>query len=104
MNIPAGYVRAFLNCSKTYLNEILMFFTMNPMKSSRSSGACCANTGNESEKHYSRSSLFTPKHMQEKVAAARQKFGRPFVHEKGTDWKPNSTPFLTRYFQQKRPH
>lgn len=60
------------------------------------------STESESEELFSRKQLLTAQHMEEKVAAARMKFGRPFVHEKGSDWKPNSTPFLTRYFQQRK--
>lgn len=46
--------------------------------------------------------MFIPKHLQERVQQARQKFGRPFAHEEGSNWKPNNTPFLTRYFDALR--
>jgi hypothetical protein len=48
--------------------------------------------------------MFTQKHFQvrDRVAEAREKFGRPFSHEKGSTWKPEALPFLTRYFQQQK--
>ena len=102
MNTRLGYARLFLQIFRTYPRETLMFFTMNPTRSSRSSGASSDSTESESEKLFSSNQLLTTQHVEEKLAAARMKFGRPFVHEKGSDWKPNSTPFLTRYFQQRK--
>lgn len=28
---------------------------------------------------------------------ARRRFGRPFAHESGTDWKPRETPLLAEW-------
>lgn len=30
----------------------------------------------------------------QKLEAARKRFGRPFAHQPGTDWKPRTTPVL----------
>lgn len=35
----------------------------------------------------------------EKIDQARVRFGRPFAHEEGSDWKPRNVPFLTQYFR-----
>ena len=31
---------------------------------------------------------------------ARRRFGRPFAHQRGTDWKPRETPLLTEWMQR----
>lgn len=36
-----------------------------------------------------------------KLVQAREKFGRPFAHEPGSDWKPRATPVLTEWMQRK---
>jgi hypothetical protein len=46
--------------------------------------------------------MINMKQLKERLDAARKKFGRPFVHEPGSDWKPNKEPFLTRYFNEQR--
>lgn len=35
-----------------------------------------------------------------KLDDARKKFGQPFVHEPGSRWKPDNTPFLTKWMQR----
>ena len=40
--------------------------------------------------------------FKEQLEEARKKFGRPFAHEEGSNWKPHNVPFLTRYFDQVR--
>lgn len=39
--------------------------------------------------------------LQAKLQAARERFGRPFVHEPKSPWKPDPVPFLTRWLAQK---
>lgn len=35
------------------------------------------------------------------VQAAREKFGQPFAHQKGSTWKPRETPFLLEWLTKK---
>jgi hypothetical protein len=37
----------------------------------------------------------------EKVLAARQRHGKPFAHEAGSEWKPRAVPVLTEYMQHR---
>lgn len=37
--------------------------------------------------------------MSERVAEARRKHGKPFAHERGSDYKPHEVPVLTRWMQ-----
>lgn len=37
----------------------------------------------------------------QKVELARQRFGQPFVHERGSKWQPNQVPYLTRWLKSK---
>lgn len=37
-----------------------------------------------------------------RLAQAREKFGRLFAHEPGTNWKPEPRPLLTRWKEQLR--
>jgi hypothetical protein len=36
-----------------------------------------------------------------KVAVARQRHGKPFAYETGSDWKPKSVPLLTAWLQSR---
>ena len=36
-----------------------------------------------------------------KLIQAREKFGRPFAHEPGSDWVPRKVPVLTEWMQNK---
>ena len=37
---------------------------------------------------------------EEKLLEARERHGKPFAHEAGSDWKPRSIPVLTGWMQQ----
>lgn len=37
----------------------------------------------------------------DKVARARQRHGKPFAHEPGSNYKPNEVPVLTRWMQSR---
>ena len=38
----------------------------------------------------------------EKVLMAKQRHGKPFAFEKGTDWTPRAVPFLTEWLQSQK--
>lgn len=38
----------------------------------------------------------------QKLAEARERFGRPFSHEPGTDWKPRTTPVLIEWLTHRQ--
>ena len=40
--------------------------------------------------------------LQQKLQAARERFGRPFVQERGSPWKPQPVPFLTRWLAERK--
>ena len=42
-----------------------------------------------------------PRKEDPRITAARKKFGRPFAHEEGTDWKPSTELFLTRWMRER---
>lgn len=35
------------------------------------------------------------------IDRARQRHGKPFAHEPGSDWKPKETPVLTQWMQSR---
>jgi hypothetical protein len=37
---------------------------------------------------------------EEKICQARERHGKPFAHEAGSQWKPRAIPVLTEWMQQ----
>jgi hypothetical protein len=37
----------------------------------------------------------------DRIAKARQRFGKPFAYEKGSDWQPKAVPVLTAWLQSR---
>ena len=37
---------------------------------------------------------------EEKILQARERHGKPFAHEAGSEWKPRAIPVLTEWMQQ----
>ena len=37
----------------------------------------------------------------EKVLVARQRHGKPFAHEAGSEWTPRAVPLLTAWMQER---
>ena len=37
---------------------------------------------------------------EEKLLEARERHGKPFAHEAGSEWKPRAIPVLTEWMQQ----
>jgi len=42
-----------------------------------------------------------PKNMSQQVLQARQRHGKPFSFEPGSQWKPHDTPVLTAWLQSR---
>ena len=40
-------------------------------------------------------------HLSDAVVKARQRHGKPFSFESGSDWKPHDTPVLTEWLQSR---
>ena len=38
---------------------------------------------------------------EEKILQARERHGKPFAHEAGSEWKPRAIPVLTDWLQKK---
>lgn len=41
--------------------------------------------------------LTSRKEEDERIAKARERFGRPFAHEHGATWRPRETPLLAEW-------
>ena len=79
-----------------------MFFMMNPMKwISRGTARRAISAGPSSLRKLKEAAVLTPQ-QHERVKAARERFGKPFSWEPGSDWKPNAEPYLTRWLRSKQ--
>ena len=38
---------------------------------------------------------------EEKILQARERHGKPFAHEQGSEWKPRAIPVLTEWMQSR---